>query len=187
MHAFEPTPEVVERLWVNISLNSLANIAVNPVAVGQQPGKIFLHYSGGREGDNEGMNYVSLGATHSSDRMVPVVSLDDYCRQQGIIAIDLLKMDIEGHEYNALRGATGLLKRQAIHCILMELNSWAAERGGHTLAEVITLLRDNDYCFFVIQQGRLQAIDNVYLLPDGDVVVIPTARFADARQFSIIA
>lgn len=80
-----------------------------------------------------------------------------------------------------------LLKRQAIHCILMELNSWAAERSGHTLTEVITLLRDNDYCFFVVQQGRLQALDNVHLSPDGDVVVIPTARLADARQLSLIA
>ncbi len=183
IHAFEPTPELVERLQENISLNDFANIMVNAAAVGQQAGEIVLHYSGGHEGDNEGMNYVSAQTTRSSDRVVSVVSLDAYCQQQGIEAIDLLKMDIEGHEYHALCGAERLLSHGAIRCILLELNSWAVERSGRTLADVVDLLSGHDYRFYELCQNRLVEIKDRRLLVDRDVVVIPTAASTSLTPF----
>lgn len=183
IHAFEPTPEVVARLQENISLNGFANIIVNGVAVGQQAGEIVLHYSGGREGDNEGMNYVSAQTTRSSDRVVPIVSLDAYCQQGGINRIDLLKMDIEGHEYHALCGAERLLSHGAIRCILLELNSWAVERSGQTLADVVDLLSGHDYRFYALRQKRLVEIEDRRLLVDRDVVVIPAAASTSLTPF----
>lgn len=183
VHAFEPTPELAARLGVNIGLNQFERITVNATAVGQQSGEIYLHFSGGKDGTNEGMNYVSPTARHSSDQLVPLVSLDDYCQRQGIERVDLIKVDIEGAEYHALRGAEKLLRNQAVHCIFMELCGWAAERSGHTIADIVTFLGDLGYCFCEIHNSRLIKIDDRHLLTDRDVVILPTGRYEALNRF----
>ncbi len=175
IHAFEPTEEMVERLRKNIALNRFDQIIVNPIAVGQRSGQVYLHYSGGQDGSNEGMNFVSAETLLPSDRVVPVISLDDYCQQQQIDVIDLLKMDIEGHEYNALRGAERLLRRGALRCVFMELNSWAVERSGQTVPDIVTLLSDYDYRFYQIREDELIEVTDHRHLVDTDVVVMPGA------------
>lgn len=52
---------------------------------------------------------------------VPTATLDSYAAAMGIGRIDLLKMDIQGAELAALRGAVGLLSRQAIGGVLLEV------------------------------------------------------------------
>lgn len=182
IHAFEPTPELVERFRTNIALNQFDHNAVNAIAVGQQSGEIYLHYSGVKDGANEGMNYVSPETGRATDCIVPMISLDDYCQQQQIGSIDLLKIDIEGHEYNALRGAENLLRQSAIDCIFMELNSWAVERSGHTLSDIITLLSDYDYRFYEIHNDHLVEISDRRLLVDINVIVTLAVREADVGQ-----
>ena len=173
IHAFEPTPELTARLQTNIALNQFDRIVVNSAAVGQQAGEIYLHYGGGKGGMNEGMNYVSPTAAGGRDRLVPVVSLDEFCEQNKIETVDLMKIDIEGHEYHALRGAENLLSQNRIRCIFMELNSWAVERSGHALSDIIDLLHDFAYQFYEIRHGSLVQISDKTLLVDRDVVLLP--------------
>lgn len=52
---------------------------------------------------------------------VPTATLDSFCAVAGIERIDLLKMDIQGAELSALRGASGLLARQGIGAVLLEV------------------------------------------------------------------
>ena len=49
-----------------------------------------------------------------------VITLDEFCRQESIHQIDYLKIDVEGHEFNVLLGATGLLSRGQIRYIQLE-------------------------------------------------------------------
>ena len=52
---------------------------------------------------------------------VPTATLASFCAVAGIERIDLLKMDIQGAELSALRGASGLLARQGIGAVLLEV------------------------------------------------------------------
>jgi FkbM family methyltransferase len=45
---------------------------------------------------------------------------DDYCARHGILAIDFMKIDTEGHELDVLHGARGLLAEQAIGAVQFE-------------------------------------------------------------------
>ena len=54
---------------------------------------------------------------------VPTNTLDNYAAEQGVTFVDLLKMDIEGHEIFALRGAKDLLKAGAIGVVTFEFGS----------------------------------------------------------------
>lgn len=147
IHAFEPTPLIIDRLDENIRLNNMRNIKVNRVAVGSKTTRGFVRDCRGSDGSNDGMNFL-LGenfAPDHDDLCVDVTSLDDYCRRCDIDHIDLLKMDVEGGEYDALTGAQNLLKSQAIGCIFIEFIEWAAKRYGYSLRDVRGVLENTGY------------------------------------------
>lgn len=54
---------------------------------------------------------------------VATVTIDSIVEQEGIQTIDLLKMDIEGHELEALRGAARTLERGGISALTFEFGS----------------------------------------------------------------
>lgn len=110
------------------------------------------------------------GVYAPKDRMphpVTVHALDDFCRNNGVTRIAFLKLDIEGSELNALRGATELLGRQAVQEILVETTVDAEKRP---VAQAIdTLLRNAGYCSHRVQ-------------PNGELVPIDVMAQADLRE-----
>jgi FkbM family methyltransferase len=147
IHSFEPTPEILARLKAHLELNQIDNVKVNALGVGSHTGRAVLREDLGSAGINDGMNFMidSEIPTQESDRLVSLTSLDDYCRQHDLDRIDLVKMDIEGGEYQALLGARRLLQTQSIGCLFIELAEWAASRSGHSTLEIKTLLEENGY------------------------------------------
>jgi FkbM family methyltransferase len=61
-----------------------------------------------------------FGLAHVAQEEVSTVTLDAFCGQRGIERIDFLKMDIEGHELEALRGAERLLRERRIEALSFE-------------------------------------------------------------------
>jgi hypothetical protein len=51
---------------------------------------------------------------------IQLISLDDFCSDRAIDHIDLLKLDLEGGELDALRGARALLDNERIDLIQFE-------------------------------------------------------------------
>jgi FkbM family methyltransferase len=160
VHAFEPTPEIIYAFRQNIQLNNLTNITVNATGIGKEDGCAVLRQCRGLDETNEGMNFIVEIAQEkfASDLRVPVVSLDNYCERQGIDQIDLLKMDIEGGEYDALNGATRLLRTQAIKCIFFELVEWSAARSGHSTTDIKRLLGESGYKLYEVSGGGLKPV-----------------------------
>ncbi len=99
--SYEPNQANHARLIENIRLNRLCNIEVRQFGVGAQPGSGTLHYapemSGGGTLDPHGMGRVS--------QHVEVTTLDRDIAAASLPAPDLIKIDIEGWELEALRGA----------------------------------------------------------------------------------
>lgn len=178
IHAFEPTPEVLEVFRRNIELNHLNNIRLREVAIGTNSSIGYLQYCTGNSGHNEGMNFVTPDPRNQNDLQVQTVSIDDYCHQHGIDYIDLMKMDIEGGEYNALMGASRYLEDQAIGCIFMELTEWAAQRYGHTTAELLQILADAHYKICYLDKGILTELPFEHKHVDNIVA------FAQKHKFS---
>lgn len=63
---------------------------------------------------------------------VQSITLDEFCKQNNIDHIDILKMDIQGGELNALKGAVKLLKENKIGMIYME-TYFVEQYEGHPL------------------------------------------------------
>lgn len=175
LHSFEPTAEVFEALKANIEINGLNNIVTNQAAVGSSNGFGFLHQCAGSDGSNEGMNFVTSTNLEESDAVTPLISLDAYCQNNAIDRIDLMKIDIEGGEYDALLGAQNLLRKRAIGSIILELSEWAAKRSGHSTADIKGLLHDVGYKLYRLRNQMLIPID-MSGPHDGDNNIIACAK-----------
>ena len=130
-HAFEPTPEIAAALRRTAEINGLSRLIVHEAAVSNYDGLAILRRCGESQGGNEGMNFIVRDGGPGTDdgaERAPVVKLDTLCRERGIERIDLMKLDVQGAEGDALEGAASLLARGAIGTVFMELN-FTPERG----------------------------------------------------------
>jgi FkbM family methyltransferase len=123
VHSFEPSHRIFGELQFNVELNGLSErCTLNRLAVSDVAGVARLsRYEEGAE------VYGSLGTHQRSEASivgyeeVQTVRLDDYIETNRIDHIDFIKMDIEGAELLALRGAGRLLAQENAPTILLEM------------------------------------------------------------------
>jgi FkbM family methyltransferase len=151
VHAFEPTPEIAAQLRKAAELNGL-RIGVHEVAVSSKAGHAKLNRFRGDWGTNGGMNFVFGSANTGDPNRVSTIRLDDFCHENDILRIDLLKVDVQGHEYEVFLGAKNLLSRGAIKQIFFELDWRSNPEGGSVASESITLLETAGYEFSAISE-----------------------------------
>jgi FkbM family methyltransferase len=147
VHAFEPTPEIARQLREAAQLNGLSNLNVHQVAVSSRNGPAKLNRWRGEFGSNGGMNYVFGEAAENDPARITTVRLDDFCDEYGIKYVDLLKADVQGHEYEVFKGAERLIRAGRIGLIFFEL-SWAEDSPDKCPArQSIRLLEQYGYQF----------------------------------------
>lgn len=146
VEAFEPTPEIAERLRLTARINGLAHLQVHELAIGETSGTASLVRWRGEKNINGGMNFVDCAA-RSDGQAIDMVSLDEFCLSAGIDKIDLLKIDIQGGEPAALRGASRLLNERRIETILIELN-WIDGQDDCSAHQTLKILEDFNFAIF---------------------------------------
>jgi FkbM family methyltransferase len=114
--AFEPDPDNVALLRANLERNHASRVQVVTSAVSDSERVATLHrYAGGNRGQ-----HTLLPLYSGDDIQVRTTTLDGFWMRAALDArrLRLLKIDIEGHEAAALRGAAGVLRRCEL--LLME-------------------------------------------------------------------
>jgi FkbM family methyltransferase len=138
VHAFEPNPATRGALIEHVRLNDLAaRIVVRDMAVSGASGEtdfFALPFDGMSRLGSE--NPELAGKT--ARIRVRTTTIDDYCETQGF-APSWLRMDIEGFELAALRGASRLIaaRRGALNIVVeMHPNAWqdSGESAGSCAA-----------------------------------------------------
>lgn len=102
--AFEPQRIVFQTLCANVALNSLANVHCIQNAVGAAPGMIKIPLLDYAQPNNFGG--LALGSWDVGEQVV-VVTIDSFNLQR----CHFIKMDVEGMEEQALRGAVQTIER----------------------------------------------------------------------------
>src|SRR5690606_30665189 len=100
-----------ERLLHQIALNKLMHIKVHPVGLSDRNVHLPFFAPTGR---NMGIGSFDASTTSKGNVSIGDLELvrgDDYFLMQGIVRIDLLKMDVEGFEKPALHGLRETLRR----------------------------------------------------------------------------
>ncbi|GEP54606.1 hypothetical protein RSO01_17720 [Reyranella soli] len=104
---------------------------------------------------------------------VQAVSLDSLCAAHRLDRLDILKMDIQGAELLALRGASSLLARQAIGLIALEVLFQPLYRNQPTFWDIADHLRSRGYALQGIHDQRHHAVNHAVLRWADAVFVAP--------------
>jgi FkbM family methyltransferase len=102
--AVEPDPEMRRRLAFNAATNGLSDIDVCPVALSDHEGTAELQVNPRQRGQNtlDVGEAQRAGGTRES-LTVPLTTLLALLQSKGVARVDVLKIDIEGHEPPVLR------------------------------------------------------------------------------------
>lgn len=92
IEAFEPDPELCDRIRFNLAANGIQSLHLHPVALSDQHGTARLQIGA----KNRGTNRLQPGA--SDGVSVEMLPLADFVARHGIARIDAMKIDVEGHE-----------------------------------------------------------------------------------------
>ena len=139
--ALEPHPGNVDRLLGNVALNPGVEVEIEPVAAGRVPGQAMLSDEAG-----EGTDYHRIVAPGSNGSIeIGVETLDRLAGERGIDRIDVLKLDVEGHEPEALAGAAELLADRRVGVVICELRDSLLGRFDSSSAGLVAGLRELGY------------------------------------------
>lgn len=150
VYAFEPLPRNVEFLKKHISLNNLSNVEVIQAAVSDRSGEALFEF-----GASTAMGHLS----ETGDLRIKLVSLDRMIANGDLITPDVIKIDVEGAEYDVLRGAKTLIETS--HPILF-LDTHQRDAHQNTLQ----FLRDHKYQIKVIDGKSLQESKELMAFPE---------------------
>jgi FkbM family methyltransferase len=154
--AFEPAPDMAEALRETAERESLS-IEVIHAALGNEAGVVELredsHFPAGDASVRSKFNQGPIACR------APVMKFDEWASAQGLKRADVVKLDIEGAEYEALQGMKGMLNDKRPRLLVVEISEARLHQSGHTE-------RDFDVLLASVGYRRAQEIDeNVVYRP----------------------
>lgn len=112
--SFEASPRIIELTHGNIVASGCNNIQLYHNAIFSESGKDLIIYAGGHLNDSI---YNQGEFTNNVGKTVKTMALDDFVNHTGLIP-DIIKMDIEGAEFDALQGMKSKVLNSNPHLIL---------------------------------------------------------------------
>lgn len=164
--AFEANPTLVEHIERNITLNAFEHVSVVSAAVYDQPGEIAFHISG-----SPGKSSIYAIDQAVETRVVPAITLDGYLSEHALPRLDVIKMDIEGTDCQALLGAAETLTRFRPLLVFEYKPSTPPEIA----AEAVRLLASLGYRLWALSRAGERRPFDPQTTTDTDVLCIPPA------------
>jgi FkbM family methyltransferase len=133
IYAFEPQKGIFEKLQNLVHLKSYINVETFNVGISSKNGQLILHEYDLDETSSfnppaetsdylKKKNLILLKKLSSKETtsICEVLTLDYECDILGIPHISILKIDVEGHEYDVLKGGSGVLGEKRVSVIQIE-------------------------------------------------------------------
>ncbi len=159
VHAFEASSDAFARLTTVCRAASRRNVTLNHIAVSENEDAVRLHVY-----DENYLSWSSLAARPlenyginikpAKTEEVAATTVDAYCEKNGVAMIDLLKIDVEGAEFQVMRGARQMLHERRIRCLTFEFGQTTFDMGNHP-DEIEAYLRGVNYQIRNIVAGEM--------------------------------
>lgn len=175
--AFEPAPQAIRQFKRNIIANSINNITLHEVALGDHDsiGSLGTGFEG-----NSGSRSLVWSFAQDKNEDVIVKHGDTFVKNTGCQHIDILKLDVEGFEKNVF---VGLNKKLSLDrpIILFEMVGAELVGGFRNLGDLKSCLYTDHTLFALVGKNKPRLRD--YAWGDEAVVLVPNESLKLVAQF----
>lgn len=149
--ACEMHPRTFSYLARNVSDNKYKNVTPIHTAIGDVVGTVSI--------TDEYVSDINHITETKGVLSVPMTTIDSLAKD--LPTIDLIKLDVEGYELQALRGAKETLTRT--HAVYVEAAPRNFARYGYTLRDILILLQKASFtCYAFTEKGDTYVINENY-------------------------
>jgi FkbM family methyltransferase len=141
--AVEPQHRLLDVISENLALNGTVNVVLRNVALGNRIGQMLLHLA-------PDTNTGSSGFFRSTKYTLPtqtveVVTLDEFFHRENMASCDVMKMDIEGAEYDAIIGSPRTFETGRVKALILESHPSVLGEQGKNVEDIEHFLQQCGY------------------------------------------
>ena len=184
VYAFEPNADLFPRLQANLA-DVPGECRQLALANKTQTLKMYINDSPMTSSvlprNENSERYFDTVTQTKEVRELEATSLDDWFARSGLERVDIIKLDLQGYELEALKGAKRILAR-GVACVYLEVNYVPFYEGSATFGEIDAFMRSRSYKLFNLYNtcthlpvGHIGSGDALYV-PD------PAAKLAQLRE-----
>ena len=143
--AVEPQLRLIPVITENLRLNGATNVAIESAAISDHAGLTKLYLA-------PDMNNGASGLTNATrfkveTQSVATITLAELFKRHNIDRADFVKIDVEGHEYEAVTGSPALFTDKRIVAISIEMHPEQLAERGRTDQDIARFLASVGYTF----------------------------------------
>lgn len=124
IYCFEPAGATYDAL--RDRLEGRSNVRLFNVGLSDEEGSVDL-YSDTLVSGRASVYRRGISEGSYNKESIRLVTIDGFCAKEGIDRIDLLKIDVEGHELSVLKGAQGMISSGSVSYIQFEFSEFNVE------------------------------------------------------------
>jgi FkbM family methyltransferase len=161
--SFEPVSVIADRLAEHVQVNSLDQVIIRREGLGKERRENMPIYASCGQNVIDAHNGLAslYGQAEGAAPIgyINVSTLDESVFSLQLSRLDLIKIDIEGGEYDCLLGAKDVLKKYR-PMLIVEVQEFTANKAGWNTEELFQYLEGFGYDFFTIgKKGALSKVD----------------------------
>ena len=151
VHAFEPVVSTASAFRQNLAKNELDDriVVLNELALSDADGEAYM------TSDFHSSNYITTSESKYNKTLIRCTTIDRYVRDNSVDSLNLIKIDVEGHELKVAKGAEETLMGFRPK-VLVELNKREFEFYDRRVtddAEFIDFMSELGYRYCVIDDN----------------------------------
>lgn len=169
----EADPYNIEKLKQNLALNNFPTDCICQALISNNLEPTDFHIY------NQANGWQSIYDSHPdySEGMKTIslepVSLRKFMKEKNIDSIDILKIDIEGAEYDALTSIKDILEQHKINELIVEIHDSILQYTPYTSKDIINILLEFDYKLYTLDiNGRMKPFHNSIEKKETDILAI---------------
>jgi FkbM family methyltransferase len=179
--ALEPTHYAFNKLTRNLALNPELAKRITPVQLFMssqtKSNPQIKAYASWKIDGSAQKPHVLHGGTSKSARSVAAKTLDDFCLENNIHRIDLIKIDTDGHELHVLKGAGRTLEK-CLPYIIFEIGIYVMNEHHIEFEHYYSYLSSLNYVLLNCQNGKRITLENfrtqIPLRATIDIIAVPS-------------
>jgi FkbM family methyltransferase len=169
--AIEPGPTTFDRLQANLQLNPQLHAIVAAYAIGMadRPGELFWQEDANVPGN--------AGLLNCDGKRVPVTTLDQFVQEHALSRLDFVKIDVEGMEYEVIKGGEGAIAQFRPILYYETLESFRQQRGFDIYNQIFDRLRSLNYRQYrLTAPGQIAEVYDLTVLQSPNTLAIPAEK-----------